>query len=739
VAKLHTDAGGVCLANFSSGTSEWSDIMDNIIGKKLDGRYEIQEIIGIGGMAIVYKAYDSIDDRVVAVKILKEEFLSNEDFRRRFKNESRAIAVLSHPNIVKVYDVSFGDKLQYIVMEFIDGITLKEYIDLQQVLTWKEAVHFTVQILRALEHAHEKGIVHRDIKPQNIMMLEDGTIKVTDFGIARFANSETRTITDKAIGSVHYISPEQARGAETDAKSDIYSVGVMLFEMLTGSLPFESDSAVSVAIMQLQQEPKHPREINNTIPEGLEEITLKAMQKEPIRRYATAAAMLADIDEFKRNPSIHFEYKYFVDESPTKYIDAINKTKNIEVPVTDVNKKTQKTSVIPILSGIAGALLLVALVIGFFAINSLGLWPNANDKSDIIVPTLVGLTYADIKADTKYKDIQIVQRYTQYSATVPAGKIYAQSPVIGLKVKKNSVVSVDVSLGQQMVVVPDVRNTELSAAQNALNNMLLQFDTPINEYSDTVISGFVIRTDPVNGTSVPGTTIVKIYVSQGPQIVTYSVPDLSKATKSTAQSIIEKAHFVVGTITEQNSDTVPAGALISQSPAAGSMLAANKIVSAVYSSGAAIKTTTVPVITDILHSQAVDKLTQYNLLISFDNNYVLDFSNRAKGTVVTQNLPSGKQVNAGSSVIVQESNGNSRNNYYNTETDINNVIKDYQNDNYTIAGIWDYSVIVSSNNYKEVKPNDSSYSSYLTGNYQVTGISCSDGLNIYLKVKKSST
>ena len=629
MAKLHTDAGGVCLANFSSVTSEWSDIMDNIIGKKLDGRYEIQEIIGIGGMAIVYKAYDSIDDRVVAVKILKEEFLSNEDFRRRFKNESRAIAVLSHPNIVKVYDVSFGDKLQYIVMEFIDGITLKEYIDQQQVLTWKEAVHFTVQILRALEHAHEKGIVHRDIKPQNIMMLEDGTIKVTDFGIARFANSETRTITDKAIGSVHYISPEQARGAETDDKSDIYSVGVMLFEMLTGSLPFESDSAVSVAIMQLQQEPKHPRELNNTIPEGLEEITLKAMQKEPIRRYATAAAMLADIDEFKRNPSIHFEYKYFVDESPTKYIDAINKTKNIEVPVTDVNKKTQKTSVIPILSGIAGALLLVALVIGFFAINSLGLWPNANDKSDIIVPTLVGLTYADIKADTKYKDIQIVQRYTQYSATVPAGKIYMQSPVTGLKVKKNSVVSVDVSLGQQMVVVPDVRNTELSAAQNALNNMLLQFDTPINEYSDTVISGFVIRTDPVNGTSVPGTTIVKIYVSQGPQIVTYSVPDLSKSTKNTAQSIIEKAHFVVGTITEQNSDTVPAGALISQSPAAGSMLAANKIVSAVYSSGAAKRT--IPKLTGMTvvdAKAALLKLSQ-TFVVSVKNNdsnyYAKDF------------------------------------------------------------------------------------------------------------------
>ncbi|HEX3027559.1 MAG TPA: protein kinase, partial [Clostridia bacterium] len=345
--------------------------MDNYIGKKLDGRYEVQEIIGVGGMAVVYKAYDCIDDRTVAVKILKDEYLTNEEFRRRFKNESKAVAVLSHPNIVKVYDVSFGEKFQYIVMEFIDGITLKEYIDQQKNLTWKEALHFTVQILRALQHAHDRGIVHRDIKPQNIMMLEDGTIKVTDFGIARFAHSETRTMTDKAIGSVHYISPEQARGGYTDEKSDIYSVGVMLFEMLTGELPFEADSAVSVAIMQLQQNPKQPREINPDIPEGLEEITLRAMQKDPAQRYASASAMLDDIEEFKRNPSAHFEYKYFVDESPTKYVDAINKIKKTEEP-EGKKQKAKKAHAIPILSGIAAALLLIALIVVFIALYANG-------------------------------------------------------------------------------------------------------------------------------------------------------------------------------------------------------------------------------------------------------------------------------------------------------------------------------------------------------------------------------
>ncbi len=297
--------------------------MDKYLGKRLDGRYEIHELIGIGGMANVYRCTDTLDDREVAIKILKDEFLNNDEFIRRFKNESKAIAMLSHPNIVKVYDVSFGDMIQYIVMEYIDGITLKEFIERQGVLEWKEALLFTTQVLRALQHAHESGIVHRDIKPQNIMLLQDGTIKVTDFGIARFSDKATRTMTDQAIGSVHYIAPEQARGDVTDGKTDIYSVGVMLYEMLTGKLPFEGDSAVSVALMQLQSTPIPPREVNPTIPEGLEQITMRAMEKQPENRYTSAAEMLSDIERFRMNPSIVFDYVMpFVDEAPTRFVDS---------------------------------------------------------------------------------------------------------------------------------------------------------------------------------------------------------------------------------------------------------------------------------------------------------------------------------------------------------------------------------------------------------------------------------
>lgn len=285
--------------------------MENYVGKRLDGRYEIRDVVGVGGMAVVYKAYDNIDDRIVAVKILKDEYLTNEEFRRRFKNESKAIAVLSHRNIVKVFDVSFGDRLQYIVMEYIEGITLKEYIEQKGVLDWREALFFSIQILRALQHAHDKGIVHRDVKPQNIMLLSDGTIKVTDFGIARFSHSETRTMTEKAIGSVHYISPEQAKGEITDEKADLYSIGVVFYEMLTGKLPFDADSAVSVALMQVNNEAAMPRTINPNIPLGFEQITMKAMQKNTRERYQSASEILMDLEELKRNPNVKFDYQKY--------------------------------------------------------------------------------------------------------------------------------------------------------------------------------------------------------------------------------------------------------------------------------------------------------------------------------------------------------------------------------------------------------------------------------------------
>ena len=281
---------------------------DSYIGKRLDGRYELTELVGEGGMANVYRATDVLDNRMVAVKILKTEYSESEEFQRRFRNESKAIAMMSHPNIVKIYDMGFSDKMQYIVMEFIDGITLKDFIDSEHVLNWKDAVHFVIQILRALQHAHNRGIVHRDIKPQNIMLLTDGTIKVMDFGIAKFAREESRTATDQAIGSVHYISPEQARGDVTDAKSDIYSVGVMFYEMLTGKKPFDTNNPVSIAVMHMQNVPERPRNINPNIPSGLEEIIMHAMEKDANKRYQSATDMIRDIEAFKANNQISFGY-----------------------------------------------------------------------------------------------------------------------------------------------------------------------------------------------------------------------------------------------------------------------------------------------------------------------------------------------------------------------------------------------------------------------------------------------
>ena len=282
--------------------------MENYIGKRLSGRYELLKLIGSGGMANVFEAKDLLEDKIVAIKVLKEEYLTNDEFVRRFRNESKVIAVLDHPNIVQVYDVNFTGAEQYIVMEYIDGITLKQYITHQGHLRWKDSVHFVTQILRALSHAHERGVIHRDIKSQNIMLLRDGTIKVMDFGIARFAREDIRTMDDKAIGSVHYISPEQACGEESDEKSDIYSVGVLLYEMLTGRVPFDGETPEQVAMKHIHQKPIPISKLQPDVPTGLCEIVEKAMQKDKNLRYRSAAEMLAAIDAFKQNPSIVFEY-----------------------------------------------------------------------------------------------------------------------------------------------------------------------------------------------------------------------------------------------------------------------------------------------------------------------------------------------------------------------------------------------------------------------------------------------
>lgn len=545
--------------------------MDKFVGKRLDGRYEIREIIGVGGMAVVYKAYDSIEDRIVAIKILKEEFASNEEFQRRFKNESKAIAVLSHPNIVKVYDVSFGDLIQYIVMEYIEGITLKEYIERTGNLSWNDAVSFAIQILRGLQHAHDKGIVHRDVKPQNIMVLGDRTIKVTDFGIARFARNESQTITDKAIGSVHYISPEQAKGELTDEKADIYSLGVIMYEMLTGSLPFEAESAVSVAIMQLQTEPKLPTHINPLIPLGLEQITMKAMQKDVRNRYKSAAEMLRDLEQFKRDPSMVFQNNYFVDDSPTKHIDNFYYDNNGKDTAEDAEEaETTKVPLIPILTGVAVAFIAAIVVLCIIFIPKL----IGSTGDEFPCPNYVGMEYEKLVADGNEYDFKFVPEYDN-NTDQPEGVIFEQTPAADRKVKRGATITVKVSIGVKSVKVPIVAGYEATKAKAMLENDGFTV-VVVEEASEDVASSFVIRTEPAGGSNMPAKTEVKMFVSTGVPTEYIDVPNVTRCTLEDAKRQIEAAGFTVGTVTEVNSDANLKGYVVDQDPEAGNGKTAGK-------------------------------------------------------------------------------------------------------------------------------------------------------------------
>ncbi len=563
--------------------------MDKYAGKRLDGRYEIHELIGIGGMAIVYRAYDTVEDRIVAIKILKEEYLDNKDFIRRFKNESKAIAILRHPNIVKVYDVSFGDKIQYIVMEYIDGITLKEYINHQHNIKWQEAIHFTAQILKALEHAHAKGIVHRDIKPQNIILLKDGTIKVTDFGIARFSRNETRTMSAMAIGSVHYIAPEQVRGEITDEKADIYSVGVILYEMLTGSLPFEADNAVSVAIMQLQNQPKFPREINEDIPFGLEEITLKAMQKEPMNRYNSAAQMLDDIRRFLDNPSIHFNYEYFVDNNQTKYIDISSiKGPKPEKEYDDnyeyedeVETKKKKKSML-IMGGIAIAVVIFALMVILGAIFKSC---SVTSAKDVDVPDFIGMKLSDVQNNPEYKFNWNVENV--YDSNQPEGVIIDQSPKSGTKkVKEGATITLKVNSSGTLISVPNVKGLTQEVATARIKEAGFECEV-LGIYDNETAQGIVKNTDPQGGTKAVASTVIKVFVSKGAQENKVRVPDVINKTLAAAkEELVSQGLRISDKIITEKSDK-PKDTVIATDPLPGVEVNEGTAVQVTISSGEA--------------------------------------------------------------------------------------------------------------------------------------------------------
>ena len=565
--------------------------MDNYVGKRLDGRYEVQEIIGVGGMSVVYKAYDNVDDRIVAIKILKEEFLNNEEFKRRFKNESKAIALLSHPNIVKVYDVNFGEKLQYIVMEYIDGITLKEYINKQGAITWNDALFFMTQILRAVQHAHDKGIVHRDIKPQNIILLKNGNIKVTDFGIARFSRSETRTLTEQAIGSVHYIAPEQAKGEYTDEKADIYSLGVVLYEMLAGSVPFEADSAVSVALMQLQADAKKLTDINPDIPLGLEQICIHAMQKDPMDRYQTATEMLLDIEEIIKDPKATFNYVSKVDTNPTIIVNknevlSREEQHNDEIRehVDATEAKEHKKKVITAVT--IGIIVLVAaivlLVMGF---------TNGFSKSTTKLENFVGTSY-DETYDAYSSTYEIVAEYEKTSEYTP-GTVISQDPVAGSKVLQGTKVKLTVAASEQDITVPNVYNYDEDRAKQALEMSGLKHTKTVSVSSENVDDGKVVYTEPKANTVVSADQEITIYISSGPSttvIKTYKVPDVDGLTQSTAENFLKKTGFKNISFVTQDSP-IAKGIVISQSPAAGATAKETDSIKVVISSGMTTTTT----------------------------------------------------------------------------------------------------------------------------------------------------
>ena len=567
--------------------------MDQYIGKMLDNRYEILERIGTGGMAIVYKAKCHRLNRLVAIKILKSDLAQNEEFRRRFNAESQAVAQLSHPNIVSVYDVSRGGDMEYIVMELIDGITLKQYMEKRGQLNWRESLHFITQIMRGLSHAHSRGIIHRDIKPQNIMVLRDGSVKVADFGIACLADS-AQTLTQEALGSVHYISPEQARGDRPDARSDIYSSGVVLYEMLTGRLPFEGESAVSVAIQHLSSIPLAPREINPDIPEQLELICMKAMAPDLEHRYQSADAMIADLEAFRKNPEVEMKFDLSdlrpeENDEPTRTIRTMP-SHTVTIPVhqpernyprreRDEDEEPRRTG-----SGKRGVLVsavtvaAVAVVIVLFKTILGSFAPAVVDQYQ--VPDLYNMTIEEAENDPRIEGVFEIQKAgSEFSTDVPEGHILRQDPKKD-ETRKGSqlVIQVWVSAGEETGEVPDLENKSEQDARILLEklnkeyNLELTVEAPeeLKQFSEEITEGYVIKTEPAQGEILKKGDTVKLILSKGPDIKPVTVLPFVGMSIDSVLSQLESYKLTCDAADVEVVDSdKPGGTIVWQSPASG--------------------------------------------------------------------------------------------------------------------------------------------------------------------------
>ena len=569
--------------------------MNNMIGKMLDNRYELLEVIGSGGMAVVYKAKCHRLNRLVAVKVLKSDLAEDADFRRRFRDESQAVAMLSHPNIVSVYDVSRGET-EYIVMELIDGITLKQYMEKRGQLNWREALHFITQIMKALSHAHSRGIIHRDIKPQNIMVLRDGSVKVADFGIACLANS-ANTLTQEALGSVHYMSPEQARGDRTDARSDIYSAGVVLYEMLTGRLPFEGDNAVSVAIQHLSSVPLSPREINPDVPEALELICMKAMASDLEKRYASADEMLADLEEFRKNPEVDLDFtiedlhRETVDE-PTQYIPAVHTVskaqKAQEAGDEEEEESPRRMSTRKLLTIIGAVVAAIALIVLLWHAIFSDLLGGEQMPTEFEVPDLFGMTIDEANEDERVKGIFEIEQIGQRASKYEAGTIIEQSPESGKTVKGNRTISVFVSSGAKTEKMPNLVNKEYRDATLQLTNLDLDLviNDPVEEYSN-ITKGYIIRTIPEYGETLQEGDSVTLVVSKGEQPKPVTVLSFIGIDIEIVRQQVTQSGLVVGEVTQRASDE-PYGTVIEQSISAETQVDTDTTINFVISEGPAM-------------------------------------------------------------------------------------------------------------------------------------------------------
>lgn len=552
---------------------------DKYIGKILDDRYEIIELIGSGGMANVYKALCHRLNRYDAVKIMRDETAANTELRRRFRAESQAVAMLSHPNIVSVYDVSHNDDVEYIVMELIDGITLKQYLQKKSVLDPSEVLDFTIQTAKALEHAHSKGIIHRDIKPQNIMLLKDGMIKVADFGIASLENTVEEN-NGETVGSVHYIAPEQARGEAPDARSDIYSLGIVMYEMLTGRLPYVGNSDVEVAVKHMNTDPVTPRDIVPSIPEELERICLKAMNSNIDERYQTASEMLADLEQYKAQSLA----AHVLEDSEAVFIDS-------EEPPRRRAQRSRRSKKIALSSGILAVLLFV--IIGFVFLNGYFLKDLFSDPVKVKVDNFVGRYYEDVINDKDYKKIYDFKVTFKVDLEHEYGIILSQDPESGRSKTvsdKGSKIVVELVCAaetvddqKRLLKVPGIVNHEREEAISMVQDAGFTYSLE-QAPSDSITKGYVISTDPVAGAAADEGSEIKIIISTGPETVMTKVPQLKGLSKDAAIAKIESSNLSIGSISTAESD-LDAGTVIDQNIAAGTEIEEHTKISITVSSG----------------------------------------------------------------------------------------------------------------------------------------------------------